>query len=160
MEGYQFSATGLEHKENGTPDYSSENHMKMTEKRHRKIYGALHDLPAPEEFGSGERLRVGVIAWGSTFGSALEAALMAQEKGLPVGAMKVTSIFPYHAAVIRRFMDRCDEVLIPELNYEGQLANLIGHLHKKDVIRLNRATGTPMPPSLILEKIEAIIGEK
>jgi 2-oxoglutarate ferredoxin oxidoreductase subunit alpha len=157
MEGYQFSATGLEHRENGTPDYSSENHMKMTEKRHRKIYGALQDLPPPEEFSKGDSLRVGVIAWGSTFGSALEAVLMAQEKGLRVGALKVTSIFPYHAAVIRRFMDQCDEILIPELNYEGQLANLIGHLHKKDVVRLNKATGTPMPASIILEKIELLV---
>jgi 2-oxoglutarate ferredoxin oxidoreductase subunit alpha len=157
MKGYLFSATGLEHTERGIPDYSPENHMKMTEKRHRKIYGALHDLPAPEEFSAGDSLRVGVIAWGSTFGSALEAVLMAQEKGLKVGALKVASIFPYHAALIRRFMEKCEQILIPELNYEGQLANLIGHLHKKDVIRLNRTTGTPMPASMILEKIESLM---
>jgi 2-oxoglutarate ferredoxin oxidoreductase subunit alpha len=157
MEGYLFSATGLEHTEKGIPDYSPENHMKMTEKRHRKIYGALQDLPPPEEFIAGDRLRLGVIAWGSTFGSALEAVLMAQEKGLKVGALKVASIFPYHAAAIRRFMEKCEHILIPELNYEGQLANLIGHLHKKEVIRLNRTTGTPMPASMILEKIESLM---
>jgi len=41
MKGYLFTATGLEHSEKGTPDYSPENHMKMTEKRHRKIQSAL-----------------------------------------------------------------------------------------------------------------------
>jgi 2-oxoglutarate ferredoxin oxidoreductase subunit alpha len=160
MEGYLFSATGLEHTEKGLPDYSPDNHMKMTEKRHRKVHGALRDLPPPEEFSPGASMDVGVVAWGSTFGSALEAVLMAQSEGLKVGALKVTSIFPYHDTMIRGFMERCKEVLIPELNYEGQLANLIGHLHKKDVARLNRATGTPMSSMLIFDKIRTMIGRK
>jgi 2-oxoglutarate ferredoxin oxidoreductase subunit alpha len=54
-------------------------------------------------------------------------------------------------------MDRCEEILIPELNLEGQLANLIGHLHKKDVVRLNRVTGVPIPASDILDKIRALL---
>ena len=160
MEGYSFSTTGLEHTERGTPNYSPENHTMMTEKRHRKILSALMDLPAPVEFSSGGELDVGVVAWGSTFGSALEAVNRAQEKGRNVGALKITSLFPYHADVIRAFMDRCAEVLIPELNFEGQLANLLGHLHRKDVLRLNRTTGVPFPVSAILEKIEELTGEK
>ena len=158
MEGFLFSATGLEHTERGTPDYSPENHMKMTEKRHRKIRSALADLPEPREFSAGGRLDVGVIAWGSTFGSAMEAAALARKQGLKVGALKMTSIFPLHGEIIRAFMDRCEEVLIPELNYEGQLANLIGCLHRKDVVRLNRTPGMPMPPSVIFDKVKSIIG--
>jgi 2-oxoglutarate ferredoxin oxidoreductase subunit alpha len=157
MEGYLFSATGLEHTEKGLPDYSPDNHMKMTEKRHRKVHGALRDLPPPEEFSPGASMDVGVVAWGSTFGSALEAVLVAQSEGLKVGALKVTSIFPYHAAMVRGFMERCKEVLIPELNYEGHLANLIGYLHAKDVVRLNRTTGMPMPASVIYERIKTLI---
>jgi len=160
MEGLLFSATGLEHTERGTPDYSPENHMKMTEKRHRKIQGALQDLPEPQEFSEGGMLDVGVIAWGSTFGSAMEAAALARKQGLRVGALKVTSIFPYHREAIRAFMNRCREILIPELNYEGQLANLIGHLHNKDVERLNRTPGMPMPASVIFDKVKSMIDGK
>jgi 2-oxoglutarate ferredoxin oxidoreductase subunit alpha len=156
-EGYLFDATGLEHTEKGRPDYSSEIHSKMTEKRHRKIQGALKDLPEPLEFSSGETMDVGVIAWGSTFGSALEAVLTGQREGMKVGALKVTSLFPYHAEAIRSFMKKCNEILIPELNYEGQLANLIGHLCGKEVVRLNRTTGMPMPASVIYEKIKTLI---
>jgi 2-oxoglutarate ferredoxin oxidoreductase subunit alpha len=54
-------------------------------------------------------------------------------------------------------MNRCSEILIPELNYVGQLANLIGYIYSKDVVRLNRVTGTPFPPSAILEKIEYLV---
>jgi len=80
-----------------------------------------------------------------------------QQKGLRIGALKVTAIFPYHDEEIRGFMARCGEVIIPELNYEGQLANLIGHLHRKDVIRLNLVIGRPLAPSVILDKIESIL---
>ncbi|MDQ7785222.1 MAG: 2-oxoacid:acceptor oxidoreductase subunit alpha [Desulfomonilaceae bacterium] len=157
MEGFAFSATGLEHTERGTPDYSPDNHMKMSDKRHRKIRSALRDLPMPEEFSRGGDLDVGVIGWGSTFGSVLEAVNTARSRGLNVGALKITSIFPYHADMIGEFMGRCARVLIPELNYSGQLANLISHLRGNDVVRLNLATGTPFPPSLILSKIEELL---
>ena len=114
-------------------------------------------MPAPEEFSSGNIMDVGVIGWGSTFGSVLEAVNMARGRGMNVGALKITSIFPFHLDVIREFMNRCSHCLVPELNFEGQLANLIGHLHTKDVVRLNRVTGMPFPPSAILAKIEDLI---
>ena len=50
-------------------------------------------------------------------------------------------------------MAKSTVVLIPELNYEGQLANLIGHLDSKPVERLNLVTGTPMPTSVIQKRI-------
>ena len=54
-------------------------------------------------------------------------------------------------------MKRCDEVLIPELNLLGQLANLVGHLHSTDVVRMDRATGVPISPSAILKEIEILL---
>ena len=69
----------------------------------------------------------------------------------------MSTIIPYHVDQIHSFMERSGEILIPELNHEGQLANLLGHLHKKDVVRLNQVTGTPMPASIILEKIEQLL---
>jgi len=157
MENHIHRVTGLEHTEEGIPDYTAENHTRMSEKRHRKVREALGDLDVPEEYGPAGPLDVGVIAWGSTFGSALEAMREGQQKGLRIGALKVTAIFPYHDEEIRGFMARCGEVIIPELNYEGQLANLIGHLHRKDVIRLNLVIGRPLAPSVILDKIESIL---
>ena len=156
MEGFNFAATGLEHTERGTPDYSPDNHQKMSNKRRRKILSALADLPAPVEYSSGGRLQVGVIGWGSTFGSVLEAVNRASESGVSVGALKIMSIYPFHEDIIRDFMDRCGDIIIPELNHLGQLANLIAHLHRKDVIRMNMVTGVPFTPSEILEKVKEI----
>jgi 2-oxoglutarate ferredoxin oxidoreductase subunit alpha len=157
MKGFQFSTTGLEHAASGTPDYSADIHTLMGEKRLRKIRGALSDLPPPREYSAGGKLKVGVVGWGSTFGSILEAVKIGREEGYAVGALKITSLFPYHEEEIREFMSRCDEVLIPELNLQGQLANLVGHLHSKDVVRMDRATGVPLPPSAILTEIERLL---
>jgi 2-oxoglutarate ferredoxin oxidoreductase subunit alpha len=157
MEGFEFCATGLEHLASGTPDYSADIHTLMGDKRMRKIRGALSDLPRPEEYSTGRKLKVGVIGWGSTFGSVLEAVRIGWEKGYEVGALKITSLFPYHEDEIREFMRRCDEVLIPELNLQGQLANLIGHLHSRDVVRMDRATGVPLAPSVILREVERLL---
>ena len=158
MDGFKFVATGLEHVESGLPDYSAEVHSTMTQKRLRKIRGALRDLPAPEEYSNGGHLDLGVISWGSSFGSVEEAIIKCRERGLSVGAMKITSIFPYHEDEIREFMEGCDEILIPELNARGQLAGLIGHLSSKEVVRLNHSTGVPIPPSAIVNKIEEMLG--
>jgi 2-oxoglutarate ferredoxin oxidoreductase subunit alpha len=144
MEGLTFSATGLEHAEDGTPDYTPETHAAMSAKRFRKIQGALEDLPAPEEHSGGGDLDVGVIAWGSTFGSVLEATNRCRKRGMNVGALKVTSLFPHHDEVIRDFMSRSARVLIPELNHHGQLANLIGHLARKTIVaEIERLLETP-----------------
>jgi len=99
-----------------------------------------------------------VIAWGSTSGqrsSGVDRPAGRHEGG----GVKGDEPFPLSCRSCPRLMKRCKEVLIPELNYEGQLANLIGHLHEKDVVRLNRTTGMPMSSTLILEKIKAMIGE-
>jgi 2-oxoglutarate ferredoxin oxidoreductase subunit alpha len=159
MEGFMFTASGLEHSEKGIPDYTPENHMRMSTKRHRKIQGALKDLPSPVEFSPEGDLKLGVIAWGSTFGAALEAVQKAQKQGLQVGALKIVSMFPYHSDEILKFMDKCDKVLIPELNFEGQLANLIGHLYRKNVLRFNKVTGIPMSANDIYEEIRSILNQ-
>ena len=159
MEGYSYTATGLEHSEKGGPDYTPENHMAMNSKRHRKIEGALNDMPVPEGYFVEDNLDLGVISWGSTFGAALEAVQKARSNGIKVGALKITSIYPFHADLIRSFMEKCKNILIPELNYEGQLANLIGHLYDKDVIKLNQTTGVPLYPVEICQKINEITSE-
>jgi len=156
-EGFIYTTTGLEHNPEGKPDYSASNHTLMSEKRHRKIYGALKDLPRPEEFTCEGEIALGVIAWGSTFGAALEAVQMAQDAGYQVAALKVTSLFPYHGNRIQEFMNRCGEVLIPELNFEGQLATLISHLHRKRVVKMNVVSGVPLYPVEILRKIKEIL---
>ncbi len=152
------TVTGLEHNQAGRPKDTSEIHMAMTEKRHRKLEPAIRhpDLTTYKRFGDEGRVEVGVIAWGSTFGEALEAMYKARNEGIRCAAMKVVMLSPLPVEAIRRFCDDCDEVLVPELNYQGQFAHLLTGATGRRVHRFNQVTGRPMPVEDILVEIQRL----
>ena len=92
-EGYIFTASGLEHTERGIPDYTPETHTIMSAKRHRKIQAALRDLPVPVDISPEGDLNLGVIAWGSTFGAALEAVRLFKDLGFKIMTTEGTHYF-------------------------------------------------------------------
>ena len=99
---------------------------------------------------------VGILTWGSTFGEALEAMMLARKEGIRCSAMKVVMLSPLPTGPITEFMDDCAEVLVPELNYEGQFANLVSGTLGRPVQRLDRVTGKPMDVSEILESVRSL----
>ena len=56
---------------------------------------------------------------------ALEAMLQARSEGIRCAALKVVMLSPLPVDAIRSFCADCREVLVPELNYQGQFANLV-----------------------------------
>jgi 2-oxoglutarate ferredoxin oxidoreductase subunit alpha len=148
-----FTATGLEHDEQGRPSHGSEIHTIMTEKRYRKINGVLKEAPTPKWIGPKKDIEIGVLSWGSTAGSAHEAVLRAQEKGISAAFMSSLMLLPLPVDYIKKFSMQCKHLLIPELNYTGQFANYVsGHLNR-DIKRLNMVTGLPMSSEDIFDKI-------
>jgi 2-oxoglutarate ferredoxin oxidoreductase subunit alpha len=157
-DGGMHAVTGLEHNELGRPSDSAEIHTRMSEKRHRKLEGALlhPDLNICKRFGDEGPVDVGILAWGSTFGESLEAMMAAQAEGIRCAAMKVVMLSPLPVDLIAGFVADCKEVLVPELNYEGQLANLVTGRLGRPLTRLNRVTGAPMQVEEILEQVRAL----
>ena len=121
------TVTGLEHTEAGRPRDTPEIHTQMTIKRHAKLEPAIDhpDLTTYKRFGDEGKVTVGLLAWGSTFGETLEAMLAARAQGIRCAAMKVVMLSPLPIEAIRQFCADCDEVLVPELNYQGQFAQLV-----------------------------------
>jgi 2-oxoglutarate ferredoxin oxidoreductase subunit alpha len=152
------TVTGLEHNQAGRPKDTPEIHMEMTEKRHRKLEPAIRhpDLTTSKRFGDDGRVEVGVIAWGSTFGEALEAMYKARAEGIRCAAMKVVMLSPLPVEAIRRFCEDCDEVLVPELNYQGQFAHLLAGATGCRVHRFNQVAGRPMQVEDILLEIQRL----
>jgi 2-oxoglutarate ferredoxin oxidoreductase subunit alpha len=70
--------------------------------------------------------------------------------------MKVVMLSPLPLGPIRAFADDCGEVLVPELNYEGQFASLVSGALARKVHRFNQVTGTPMRVEDILDRIRAL----
>ncbi|MDP6622260.1 MAG: 2-oxoacid:acceptor oxidoreductase subunit alpha [Alphaproteobacteria bacterium] len=152
--------TGLEHNEAGRPD--DQMHAAMSEKRHRKLEQALEHpgITIQKRFGDTGKVDVGLLAWGSTFGEALEAMMLAREEGIRCAAMKVVMLSPLPLEPITAFLDDCTEVLVPELNYEGQFANLVSGALGRPLNRLDQVPGTPMRVSDILDRVRALAGKR
>ncbi|MBF0294916.1 MAG: 2-oxoacid:acceptor oxidoreductase subunit alpha [Magnetococcales bacterium] len=150
--------TGLEHNELGRPDDSESMHAAMSRKRHDKLQAALchPDFAVTRRFGASGRVKVGLLAWGSTFGECLEAVFMAQALDIPCAALKVVMLSPFPAQAVAAFMDDCDQVLVPEVNYEGQFAQLVQGVLARPVTRLSRVPGSPMPVEQILDEIRRL----
>ncbi len=160
--GGVHTATGLEHNEFGRPNDLSDMHLQMTEKRHGKLNAALKHpgITVCKRFGDTGKVDVGVLTWGSTFGEALEATILAREDGIRCAAMKVVMLSPLPVRPILRFLNDCKVVVVPELNYEGQFANLISGALGRPVKRFNRVTGKPIDVIQLLQAIRGAAGKR
>ncbi len=161
-EGGMHTVTGLEHNQFGKPSDAPENHSAMNAKRHRKLDAALShpDFTICKRFGDEGPVDVGILGWGSTFGEILEAMFAAQDEGIRCSAMKVVMLSPLPRERIAAFMDDCGTLLVPELNYEGQFANLISGALGRSVTKLTRSTGAPMQVEEILAEIRRLAQAK
>jgi len=161
-EGGMHTITGLEHDEFGHPNDQPAVHMAMSAKRHQKLATALErrDFNIFKRFGDEGPVDVGILSWGSTFGECLEAMLAAQAEGIRCAAMKVVMLSPLPVGPIADFFADCKEVLVPELNYEGQFANLVTAAVGRPVTRLNRVTGAPMEVEEILDHVRSLAKDR
>jgi 2-oxoglutarate/2-oxoacid ferredoxin oxidoreductase subunit alpha len=150
-----YIATGLEHDEQGHPDYEPEDHMAMMEKRFRKLDTAAEELPTPERYGD-EDATIGIIGWGSTEGAIQEAIDRAQAKGYKVASLHPRILSPLPDRTIRDFIRSVQKVIVPECNYSGQLANLLGAKYGLQAIRVNKFGGIPFTAGEILRAIEEV----
>ncbi|VAW21469.1 2-oxoglutarate/2-oxoacid ferredoxin oxidoreductase, gamma subunit / 2-oxoglutarate/2-oxoacid ferredoxin oxidoreductase, alpha subunit [hydrothermal vent metagenome] len=154
--GLMHTITGLEHNEFGRPNDAI--HMKMSTKRHKKLDGAVKypGLTVCKRFGDTGKVDVGILGWGSTFGEILETMFEAQDEGIKCSAMKVVMLSPLPLEEIKAFFADCREILVPELNYEGQFAQLISGALGKPVTRFSRVTGSPMVIEEILDQVRRL----
>ncbi|GHO77108.1 pyruvate ferredoxin oxidoreductase [Ktedonobacter sp. SOSP1-85] len=150
-----YVATGLEHNEYGHPDYEPEDHIAMMEKRFRKLYTAAEELPQPQRYGDAEAT-IGLIGWGSTEGTIQEAIDRAREKGYKVAALHLKILSPLPDRKIQEFIHSVQKVIVPECNYSGQLANLLGAKYGLQAIRVNKYGGIPFTAGEILRAIEEV----
>lgn len=150
-----YTATGLEHNQHGHPDYEPEDHVAMTKKRYRKLDTAMKELPQPERYGDADAT-VGLIGWGSTEGAIQEAVDRARARGYKVASLHLRVLSPLPDEALHTFMTSVHTLLVPECNYSGQLANLLGAKYGVQPIRVNKFGGIPFTAGEILRAIEEV----
>jgi 2-oxoglutarate ferredoxin oxidoreductase subunit alpha len=122
--GGQYVATGIEHDELGHPGYTPEIHIGMQTKRWAKLEPLANGLSRHEVYGD-ERPDIALIGFGSTYGPVREAVDRARAEGLSVGAFYPRVLGPFPTEQVKAFTSNASRVLVPEVNFTGQLARLI-----------------------------------
>lgn len=151
-----YIARGLEHDGEGIPSYDQGVHQAMTEKRFRKLDLALMDNDFTLRWGNPQS-EVGIISWGSTEGAVREATNQLKERGKEPDVLYIKLLSPLPRKQVEEFLKNKRKVLVPEVNYSGQLSRLLRAYFLFDPIPLNLAGGRPFAGYEILKKIEEVL---
>ncbi len=150
-EGYRVHFTGLTHDEHGYPDMTAEGHHDLVTRLSRKISVNAESIRRTE----GEFLddaKIVVISFGSTARSARKAVRMAREQNVPVGFVRLISVWPFPEMMVKDLANQADTFIVAEMNL-GQVAHEVQrHVHQP-VLGVHHAGGAMMHPDKILEVI-------
>jgi len=155
MVGLQHVITGLEHDEFGRPAYDPARRTQMMAKRARKMALAAQEPGMTRRWGHPEPV-LGVLGWGSQEGVIREAVARANREGYRVAALHTRMLWPLPHGEIRAFLRQVKAVLVPEVNFSGQFANLLRTQFTIEPHRLTKSDGLPFRPVDIYEKIKEV----
>lgn len=157
MKGGAYLAAGIEHNEKGSPTASGEMHAKMNDKRLHKFnpLKQRRDLFLVE--GDADA-RVGLIAWGSIAGVALEAVRLARSRGAKVKLLVPKLVYPVAEEIYREFFASLDHCIVVEQSHQGQLHKIIRMWvdTPKDFVSFAKSGANPIAPEEVAQRIEAL----
>ena len=142
-EGGQYVAMGLEHNEKSRHRPDPRTHTYMTEKRFRKIDRATQDVPPPVLHGN-PKADIGIVTWGSTAGVAIEAIDELAKEGVDACLLAPRMLFPLPDDQLGDFLRSKKHIVVPEVNFRGQFAELLLAKYPRPVLRVNVYGGRPM----------------
>ena len=153
--GGAYVATGLEHTQAANTTSDAGVHSAMTEKRFRKLDGVLSKAPPAHEYGD-PSAEIGFLTWGSTFGVICEAIARLQAEGIAAHALAPRLLWPLATGQIDPFLKNKRMVIVPEVNYTGQFAQLLKtHYQNVQFTRLNVYGGQPFSVVSIVEAVKS-----
>ncbi len=108
------------------------------------------------EWGDPGDVEVGIIAFGSTEGVIREATERARAEGYKVAHLHLRLLNPLPHEQVMAFAKRSRHILVPELNYTGQLARWIRIETCLNVHPFHKDEGIPFVPNEIYRQITAL----
>ncbi len=157
MKGGNYLAAGIEHDEHGAPTASGELHARMNDKRLQKFnpLKQRRDLFVVE----GEPdARIGLIAWGSVAGVALEALRTARAEGLEAKLLIPKLLYPVAEEIYAEFFASLERCVVVEQSHQGQLRRLIRMWADvpHDFIGLTKSGANPIAPAEVVAAIRTM----
>jgi 2-oxoglutarate ferredoxin oxidoreductase subunit alpha len=156
-DGYRYHVTGLVHDETGFPTNDTKKIEAMLIRLNSKLEKYQDEIIQYEETQT-EDARIGLVAYGSSARAARHALRAARAEGIPVGMIRIQTLWPFPTKAIFNFGQKVSHIIVPEMNL-GQIAHEVEHAVRggAEVLRVNRITGDPIDPAEILAKIKECI---
>lgn len=153
---YVFHVTSSMHGPEGVSENSPANATWRVAQLHEKIARHRDDIVLTKSFQADDA-EVLVIALGAPTRAGRAAALAARARGLRAGVLQLQTVWPFAAREVAELGRRARRVVVPEMNYAGQLAGEVRKVlgPEADIRQVNRWNGTAITPSDILAAIEA-----
>ncbi len=156
---HTYVAPGLEHDELGHPVLTPQVHEAMTAKRFAKLESCRREVDTPAmatRYGD-EKAELGIIGWGATEGSIREAVDRARARGYKVAALHLRVLNPLPREQVQEFLGSVKKVMVPEVNYQGQLAHHLAATMGVRAIKVNKIGGLPFTPGEIMARVEEVM---
>jgi 2-oxoglutarate ferredoxin oxidoreductase subunit alpha len=152
-----YVANGSEHDGMGDTTHLAERHIQMTERRFSK-------LKLLEEKGEGAfesingSASIAIMPWGGTKGPAREAYNQLTAEGADIAWYYTMYLNPLPPELLAELMKK-DLVLVPELNYQGQMSGIL-RMHGVKAKSITQYTGLPFKVSDLVQRIGEIVYSK
>jgi len=155
-EGYRYHVTGLTHDVRGFPTSRPDEIGPFISRLHRKISSHFSEIQIGEFFQT-EDAEITIVAYGCVARSAKRAVIEAREKGLKVGLLKLSTIWPFMRTAVEKALQTSKVLIVPEMNM-GQISREVKRVNRgvAGVITLNKVDGTIITPMEILNRIQEV----
>ena len=148
-----YVANGSEHDERGDTTHLPRHHIRLTERRFKKLE-LLRDAHYEIE---NEGAIAMIMSWGSSKGPAREAYERLRGSGADVGWLYSMALNPLPEEM-KSALERANRVIVPELNYTGQWSAVLRQ-HGYRAESVTQYTGLPFKPATLVDRIGARVAE-
>jgi 2-oxoglutarate/2-oxoacid ferredoxin oxidoreductase subunit alpha len=154
MKGGQYQTAGIEHDELGHPTSMFVLHEQMNAKRYRKLDGVATRSGAALTMGP-EKARVGVVAWGSSYGAVRDALGAAEAEGIRARAFIPRLLSPFPRDAFAAFLASVERLVVVELSFAAQFDQYLRTIHPLPPTRivLSRSGGAHLRLGEVLEAV-------
>jgi 2-oxoglutarate ferredoxin oxidoreductase subunit alpha len=155
-EGYKVHFTGLTHDERGYPAMTAEAHQRLVTRLIDKIQSNADEIVRTEPYYLDDA-KIVVISYGCTARSARRAVEDARQLGMPVGMLRLISLWPFPEQIVEQLAASAESFIVAEMNL-GQMSREVERVVKQPVEGVFHAGGAMIPPEPILEAIKEVAG--
>lgn len=151
---YVFHVTSSMHGPDGFSNNSPANASWRVAQLHQKIENNLDRIILTKTFGT-QDMEVLLVTCGATTRAARAAALKARTLGIRAGVLQLMTIWPFPDKEVAELGTRARAVVVPEMNYSGQLAGEVQRVLGAggQIRRVNSYNGSIITPADILKAI-------